>query len=388
MKKILIVNNNLHIGGVQHALVNLLHEIAVEPDLDITVLLFSRRGALMEQLPENVHVISPAVPFRCWGLVRGDKSTFFDKMLRAFFAVLTRLIGRSCALKFAYPFQKKLRGYDVAVSYLHCGGPKMFYGGCNEFVMQCVEARKKITFMHCDYEKIGADCPANTSLYDRFDVIAACSKGCRNSFLRVKPQFAAKTVVVQNCHDFARLATIPNLDNRTEHSPLRFITVARLGKEKGVVRAIRAISDLGELAKKMHYDVFGNGSEFSDAQALISLLGLESIVTLHGEQMEPYESMCFSDVLLIPSVSEAAPLVIGEAAALGVPILTTETSSAREMVEQTGYGWVCDNSEAGLQQGIKRLIRNPDVIVERALFLRSLTFNNDVAVQQFLDLLS
>ena len=42
----------------------------------------------------------------------------------------------------------------------------------------------------------------------------------------------------------------------------------------------------------------------------------------------PYGYMRAADVLLIPSFSEAAPMVIHESALLGTPILTTETSSA------------------------------------------------------------
>jgi len=42
MKRILIVNNNMHIGGVQKALVNLLYEI--HNDYEITLLLFYAGG--------------------------------------------------------------------------------------------------------------------------------------------------------------------------------------------------------------------------------------------------------------------------------------------------------------------------------------------------------
>ena len=45
----------------------------------------------------------------------------------------------------------------------------------------------------------------------------------------------------------------------------------------------------------------------------------------------PYGYIKAADLLLIPSYNEAAPLVIGEAAGLETPILSTETSSAKEM---------------------------------------------------------
>lgn len=388
MKKILIVNNNLRLGGVQKALVNLLRELAQDPSLQITLLLFYPHGALLNRLPPSVRVITPTAPWRCWGLTRADAAPLRDRLLRTFFAGCTRLFGREKALRMAYPFQKPLRGYDVAISYLHSGSQKMFYGGCCEFVLRCVEAPKKIAFLHCDYGSINADCPENTALYNAFDAVAACSEGCRDAFLRVLPQMAARTAVVPNCQDYEGLAAYRDDAPKHVHTPLRLITVARFGREKGVLRAIRALGALGERAEELRYDVIGDGIEFTEARALVKALGLERVVTLHGEIPEPYAQMCASDVLLIPSVSEAAPLVIGEAAALGVPTLTTETSSAREMVGQTGLGWVCENSEDGIRRGIGRLLDHPEDIEEKQAVLRNLSAENRTAVERLMELMN
>lgn len=386
MTKLLIVNNNMQLGGVQKALTNLLKELSFVPDLEITLLLFWPEGPLKQQIPDSVRVIVPTIPFRCWGITRSDAAPFSYKAMRAFFAALTKVIGRSATIRLAYPFQKKLRDFDVAVSYLHSGPQKTFYGGCNEFVLHCVEAKKKITFLHCDFEKINANCAENTKLYSAFDAVAACSEGCRDAFLRVLPQFAEKTAVVPNCHNYKELLAISH-KTKTIHSPCRLITVSRLGKEKGVLRALRAIAALGERASGIRYEIIGDGIEYSAACSLVTSLGLKDKVELLGAMPEPYERMREADVLLIPSVSEAAPLVIGEAAALGLPILTTETSSAHEMVERTGFGWVCDNSEEGIQQGIEHLIDAPEDVKEKMVYLQGLSFHDRAARDSFLELI-
>ena len=59
MEKILIVNNNMDIGGIQKSLLNLLREVSGE--YDITLLLLSRSGALLKEVPEGVKVITPRV---------------------------------------------------------------------------------------------------------------------------------------------------------------------------------------------------------------------------------------------------------------------------------------------------------------------------------------
>lgn len=92
-------------------------------------------------------------------------------------------------------------------------------------------------------------------------------------------------------------------------------------------------------------------------------------------------------MLLIPSFSEAAPMVIGEAACLGTPILTTETSSAREMVEQPGLGWVCENTVEGIQTGLEELLSRPEALQEKRAHMQALAFDNTCARKQFAELI-
>ena len=146
------------------------------------------------------------------------------------------------------------------------------------------------------------------------------------------------------------------------------------------------MAELGERSKEVCYRIIGDGAEYSEAAALVKSAGLEDTVFLPGERENPYGYMKAADLLLIPSVSEAAPMVIGEAASLGTPILTTETSSAREMVLETGYGWVCENSTDGIRRGIEMLLSDPRLIRERKEYLRTLKPDNAAAIKSFSEL--
>lgn len=76
-------------------------------------------------------------------------------------------------------------------------------------------------------------------------------------------------------------------------------------------------------------------------------------------------------------------MVIGEAAVLGTPILTTKTSSAQEMVEQTGYGWVCENTIEQIRMGLRRLVNAQQQLQEKHQFLRKIRFDNREAMAAF-----
>lgn len=386
MQKILIVNNNMNIGGVQKSLVNLLKSIC--SDYDVTLLLFHRSGALLSEIPDNVRVISVGTPYSYLGMSNVETNGhFFRKLGRSFYAACAKCFGIGFCMTLMRPFQKTLREYDAAISFLHSGAPKSFYGGCNEFVLHHVRAKRKMTFLHCDFAKIGANTPRNRKLYAKFDAIAACSEGCKRAFLAEFPEFAEKTIAVENCQDYDEIRQ-KAAQSAISHSgdTLEIVTVARLGREKGLVRALEAIAALPNAS--LHYTVIGEGVERRLLEEKIAELGLTVRVSLTGEYENPYGAIAAADLLLIPSFSEAAPMVIGEAACLGTPILTTATSSADDMVAQTGYGWVCENSTEGIRAGLSELLEKPELLHERAAFLKNAVFDNTAALSHFQTLMN
>lgn len=384
-KRILIVNNNMHIGGVQKALVNLLKEI--HSAYSVTLLLFYRGGELLGEIPDDVEILTPSSLFRYWGMTRNDMKNGWDVAWRALFAALHRILGRGGAFFLPRLLERRWRGYDVAISFLHSGPKAMFYGGCNEFVCHCVDAGRKVTFLHCDYREIRAQSRYNAKLYAQFDRIAACSDGTKEAFLSCLPSLAKRTMTVRNCQDYVGIRRLAA--SAPEHFPhewINVVTVARLGREKGVSRALWAMAKLGETAKRMRYYIVGDGTEREEVLATTSKLGLQKQVVLVGERANPYGYMAAADVLLIPSLSEAAPMVIGEVACLGTPVLATETCSAREMVEETGFGWVCENSIEGIAEGLRELVKKPWLLEERRAHLTKMHFDNEGAHAQFEEL--
>ena len=385
MKRILIVNNNMHIGGVQKSLLNFLVNLC--DVYEITLVLFNPHGALLSEIPQQVKVQSVKSAYRFLGISNQDvcgKPVL--KLQRSFWAAVTRMLGRDWAIAAMAQGQKQIGYYDVAISFLHDASDRMFYGGCNDFVLRHVDAKKKIAFLHCDYIGCGAATPKNNARYMRFDMVAACSDGCRKSFLREVPCMAKKTHIVPNFQNYLQiqsLAALAPVELPAER--MNILTVARLGKEKSITRAIKAFKDAS--FTNYHYYIIGDGIERSVIEQMIKFYDLEEYVSLLGEKENPYGYMAAADLMLIPSLSEAAPMVIGEAACLGTPILSTETSSAREMIEKTGFGWVCENSTEGIAKSIADLLSEPSKVAQKRAYLRRITLTNDDAMSQILHII-
>ena len=132
MKRILIVNNNMHIGGVQKALLNLLQTL--HADYDITLLLFYCGGALLNEVPMDVRVCAAGGAFRYFGMTKNDVLTVRDRLLRAFWAGMTRVLGMPFSTRLACLLQTRIQGFDAAISFLHSGAAHTFYGGCTAWM--------------------------------------------------------------------------------------------------------------------------------------------------------------------------------------------------------------------------------------------------------------
>lgn len=366
MKKIIIVNNNMKVGGVQKSLYNLLWSIDTVNQYDVTLLLFSKTGPYADELPDNVKVIECGGPFRYLGKNQGEfKNNFKDTVVRGFFASISRVFGRKVALRLMLLGQPTLSGnYDHAVAYLHNGRKEAFYGGVQEYVLKCIKAKNKIAFLHCDYQNCGANHSDNNRTIKKFDKIAACSDGCRRVFESLFPDLKDKCVTVQNCHRFAEIKAM------SEQNPIVYddafvnvVIVARLTREKGIERAIKAVAVAIAKGDQVKLHVVGSGAMYEELRRMVHDIYIEDQVIFYGEQKNPYRYMKNADLFLLTSYHEAAPMVVDEARILGLPILTTETTSSQDMVIDIECGWVCGNSQEALNESFCNVVADRDALI-------------------------
>ncbi len=382
MKKIIIVNNNMKVGGVQKSLYNLLWE--TEGKYDVTLCLFKNIGAYADMLPPSVKVIEARGLFRYFGVSQGECKGF-DALRRGFLAAFCKLFGRKKTVGLMLAGEKELpESYDCAVAFLHNGGSKSFYGGVWDYVLRRIKAERKVAFLHCDYRNCGSNNKENNADIARFDAIAACSDGCRAAFAEVLPDLADKCVTVRNCHRFDEIRALADEDPII-YSPdcFNIVTVARLSHEKGIERALKGVAEAVRRGLPVKYHIVGGGAMAQSLRMLASELGIEDSAVFYGEQSNPYRYMKNADLFLLPSYHEAAPMVIDEARCLALPVLTTRTTSSKDMVTDMGCGYVCGNSEDEIVNAICDAAKNRSEVSSLKEAMLAQEADNALAVAQF-----
>lgn len=383
-QKIIIISNNLATGGIQKALVNLLNELRNQ--YEITLFLFSDSGDYKNRTPNHLNIIKANSFLRLLGISQKESKNLgvLHYVLRAILVFWTRIFNNSLPIRFLLLTQAKLKKYDIAISFVHSPPDKEFYGGCNEFVLQRVDASRKCAFIHCDFLNYGGNSEKNRRIYNQFDCIATVSEGCKNHFLKALPELRNKTYTVQNCHDYLDILQKANSSPiQYESESFNIVTIARLSEEKGIVRTIKVINHLVNKGYKIRWHLIGEGIERNKIEESITEYRLEENIILYGNQKNPYKFMVNADLFLLPSFHEAAPMVFEEAKCVGLPILTTRTTSASEMVENTNSGWTCHNSSDGIKETLKYILDNRDEHSKIKENLKNKMFTNELALKQF-----
>ena len=134
------------------------------------------------------------------------------------------------------------------------------------------------------------------------------------------------------------------------------IAVASLKPLKQIDVLLRAVARLSQAGLPVRVVVAGDGSERAALASLAAQLGLAERVWFAGLRDDVERLLQASDVFVLASRTEAFPNVVLEAMATGLPVVTTDVGSVREMVEDGSSATVVPSGdETALATAIARL---------------------------------
>lgn len=110
----------------------------------------------------------------------------------------------------------------------------------------------------------------------------------------------------------------------------RFVSVGRFSTEKNQVRLLRAFSRVHRADPDTMLVIVGYGPLRDTLEREILSLGLGGAAHLAGPYQNPYPIMAAADCFVLSSDYEGQPMVILEAAVLGLPIITVDFASAAD----------------------------------------------------------
>lgn len=383
--KILIVNKSFKLGGIQSSMVNMANELSNR--FEVHIFLYNPDGVMRERLNNNVIVLPSSWRFKC--LEMTPKEVLRSKsmkmiLFKIFASVWTKLFGNRLPIKMAIKHQSKMSGYDLAIAYHQEQRKRSVISGFSRVVDECVDAKVKAAWIHFDSDTIDLDSKYNNKFYQKMDKVVCVSKSLMESFANNNPELSEK---VDYCYNFMLYEKIMEKSFETQEQEFPkdcFIcfSACRLSSEKGLVRAIDAMASTFKKYNDVRWYIAGEGPERENVESTIRRNGLVGKIILLGNQSNPYPYFKNADLSINVSYHEAAPMIFFESKALGTPVFATETSSAREMLNDGVDSFVCDNSLEGISDMFLYLMDNRNLIKGAEERLIGFCANNEKSIKK------
>lgn len=328
-------------GGVERALVDLLHEIPEEP-FAVELVLFETRGPFLSVLPAHVTVsnIRDYIPQYVDYFGRA-----YDYFLLARHGRLRRLVKVLSLL----PARRRMRRHKIAKERYYArflGSIETplppsdillcFFGLGDELstalAAKAWPADRKAKWSHTDLVANGFDASLSEKYLASFDHLFGVSEPITNQLRSLFPDFSGSIMTMPNVisPQFILEKSTEGVAFDDEFDGIRILTVGRLAPQKGYDIAIRVLARLKEEKLRVRWYAMGVGNQEKELIHLAKSLGVSSDFVLLGFRENPYPWMLACDLYVQPSRWEGYCITTTEAALLGKPIVTTDTAGARE----------------------------------------------------------
>ena len=109
--------------------------------------------------------------------------------------------------------------------------------------------------------------------------------------------------------------------------------------------------------------ILGEGEEQLYLEEMIRKYRLNDQISLTGFILNPYPYIKDADILVCSSRYEGMSTVITEGLILGKAIVTTDCTGMQELLGDSEYGLITEESTEALYFGIKQMLDRPELIV-------------------------
>lgn len=345
MKNILFFMETVDFGGAETVFTNIIKNI-------------NKSKFCIKVVTERDHElftdeIKAAVPYDCF--IKTERSAvrdFWNKIVIKLSLVLSEKNIRKYFIR---------GNYDVEVAF--CEGYSTKIIG-NSGKKNC----KKIAWVHTDViknpwsEKIFGSAEEEKKCYEKFDAIVCVAETMKESFIK-KYGMAEKVHVLYNPLDFE--SVIKKSAEKTDFNfgdGMKFVLAGTFIKIKGFDRFVKVCKRLKDDGEHFSALIMGDGEEKENIKKIIAETNLGDTVKILDFQTNPYKYIAHSDVYVCSSYAEGYSTAVSESVALNVPVITTECSGMREIFGKNECGIICENSDDGLYNAMKKVLNDPSLL--------------------------
>ena len=394
--KLLIIGIIMNCAGTEKSFLAFANNLDYSK-YDVTLLLAKKEGKLIDKIPQQIKIKTMDQRYADLFLLSGANAaktiwncnikhaplTIFEILPYAVKMVINRS-NRSgistrlwCRKMSKMPEQKEEN--DVAAAYW-CDRT-MFYM-CDK-----VKAKKKIAWLHFDYDNPPRDDKLYLSYFKKCDNIVTVSSRVNDALKNKLPQISDRCTVIENINDPITIDEMSKQGSSfdDDYKGTRILTVARICDQKGQDMAVDALKRLINDGYNVRWYFLGGGDS-TDIEALKKRAeenGISDKIVLLGTTDNPYPYIKDCGIFALTSRYEGKPITVEEAKMMCKPILATKYVSAAEQLDSGKFGVLCDINEESIYYGLKKLLDSSDLRGEIVSNLKNEDFGNKSEIEKF-----
>lgn len=300
-KRIAIFQSDLHVGGIQKSLVNLM-SLEIMDNYDVDVYLF-QKDVFFDLSGIRPHVkIHYLKPF-----------PYYFRFIP--FGAIMKLMPR-----FSFASQQP---YDVAIDFSN------YQQDC-AFGALTVPAKKRVMWIHNDMEIKYREEPKYRILwrffhskFHRFSEFVAVSDGIIQPFKNKTGLKDAKVTAIPNLIDTKEIFAKCDapIDFQVDPNKYNIASMGRLCHQKGYDILIDTLGRVCRQRKDLACYILGDGPDRAALEEQVRKCGLEQVVHFLGNQPNPFPYLEQMDAFYLESRYEGQGMVLWEAKTLGLNLI-------------------------------------------------------------------
>lgn len=366
-KNILILMPSMFIGGAERSLIGLLDSIDYTK-YDIDLFLYRKEGEFIKFIPDKVNLLQNIDEYSNFD--RPIKNVLFSKnfkfgikRLKAKIEIKKR--GKEnvwSSLQYIYhnimPLLPNIdKEYDLAINFLNPA----------EILVEKVNAKKKITWIHTDYTKIIPDKKLDLKVYENVDYIANVSKTCEKQFLSVYNQLEDKCIVIENIlsenfiENQSQETLIDEKFNIKDQETIKILSIGRYDSAKNFDNVPEICSNILQYGYKVKWYIIGFGTDENLIKEKINEFNMQDNVILLGKKENPYPYIKVCDIYVQPSRYEGKAVAVREAQILNKPVVITDFETSKSQLTDGFDGVIVPMDNEGCSDGICNLIKDKEL---------------------------
>jgi len=359
MKSVLFLIPTLGGGGAERVLVNLANNID-KGKFDVTVQTIFKAGI-------NSKFLNSDVKFKEGRFRQFSGNVLLMKFFSPSF-LYWLVIGKQ---------------YDIVVSYLE-GPATRIVSGCPYHNSQL------FAWVHTEqhYLKKAAYSYRSTSeffrSYSKFSKIIFVAETVKKDFQSIC-HINLPSIVIYNANEdqIIKEKSKERVDDIIFQDIVNVFTMGRVVPEKAFDRLARVHKRLIE--QGVHHSIYHlGGGNTGFLQNYVNNLGICSTFHIIGFRENPYAYLSHADLFVCSSDMEGFSTSVTESLILGIPVVSTNVSGARELLgDHDQYGIVTSVSDDALYDGMLAMLTNPGLLshYKQKAIERGVSFNKVSSIQ-------